>query len=253
MVLLVLAAGYATRMYPLTENFPKPLLAVSGKPILDWLLDDIGGTGEIDRYIVISNHKYAARFADWAKKKRGLAAPIEVLDDGSIDNEHRLGAVRDIQFAIETCALDDDIMVIAGDNLLNFSLIRLIRFFYKCGGTSVMRYFEKDLDRVKRSGVIDVGSDNRITRMAEKPVEPFSRWCVPPFYIYARADARRVAEAICAGCATDAPGSFIAWLSGRAPVYAMEMPGKRYDIGDIKGYERVKSSYATPPAKYPPV
>jgi len=243
MVLLVLAAGYATRMYPLTENFPKPLLEVSGKPILDWLIDDIDETGEIDRYIVISNHKYAARFRNWAHKKRGLDVAIEVFDDGSVDNDHRLGAVADIQFAIETCALNDDLMVIAGDNLLDFSLVHLIRFFYARGGTSVMRYFEPELSKVKRAGVIETDDDSRITRMVEKPSEPFSHWCVPPFYIYTRGDARRVAEAISAGCAIDAPGSFIAWLYERSPVYAMEMPGKRYDIGDIEGYEQIKTLY----------
>ena len=130
---LILAAGYATRLYPLTENFPKPLLKVGEKTILDWLIDDVDRAGLIDEYVVISNHKFAPIFEDWAKEIPGQAgndvgrharldrASITVLDDGTSSNETRLGAVRDIQFAIDTLGLDDDLLVMAGDNLLDFS------------------------------------------------------------------------------------------------------------------------------------
>lgn len=121
---LILAAGYATRLYPLTENFPKPLLKVGDKTILDWLLDDIELSGEIDEYVVISNHKYAHHFDDWAKTK---PYKITVVDDGTSTNETRLGAVKDVQFAIEKLKLDSDLLVIAGDNLLDFSLNSFIR------------------------------------------------------------------------------------------------------------------------------
>ncbi|MBO5162622.1 MAG: NTP transferase domain-containing protein, partial [Lachnospiraceae bacterium] len=117
---VVLAAGYATRLYPLTENFPKPLLPVGGKPILNWLLDDIDILPEIDGHVIISNHKFISYFTKW-KEEQNLKNPITILDDGSLDNDHRLGAVRDIQFAIETLKLEDDLLVIAGDNVLDFS------------------------------------------------------------------------------------------------------------------------------------
>ena len=120
---LILAAGYATRLYPLTENFPKPLLKVGEKTILDWLVDDLDSAGVIDGYVVISNHKYASHFERWAE---GKPQRISVVDDGTESNETRLGAVRDIQFAMEQLGLDDDLLVIAGDNVLDFSLTKFL-------------------------------------------------------------------------------------------------------------------------------
>ena len=119
MICAILAAGYATRLYPLTENFPKPLLKVGEKTILDWLLDDIETSGAVSEYVVISNHKFARHFEDWAKQK---PYKISVVDDGTESNETRLGAVKDIQFAIDKLSLDDDMLIIAGDNVLDFSL-----------------------------------------------------------------------------------------------------------------------------------
>lgn len=123
---LVLAAGYATRLYPLTENYPKPLLKVGEKTILDWLIDDIDTADLVDTYVVISNHKYAHHFESWAKKKK---QKIVVVDDGTSNNETRLGAVCDVQFAIDKLGLDDDLLVIAGDNVLDFSLARFVAYW----------------------------------------------------------------------------------------------------------------------------
>ena len=237
---LILAAGYATRLYPLTENFPKPLLDVSGKTILDWLVDDIDTLGVIDEYVVISNHKFAHFFEEWAKEK---AQRITVVDDGTSSNETRLGAVCDIKFAIDKLSLDDDMLVIAGDNVLDFSLTRFISYASEKGGSAVMRYYEPEAKRLSKSGVLTIDECDRVLEMAEKPAEPKSNWCCPPFYFYTRAAVAMVGDAIADGCATDAPGSFIAWLAGKADVFAMEMPGKRYDIGNLESYEAVKASY----------
>ena len=237
---IVLAAGYATRLYPLTENYPKPLLKVGEKTILDWLLDDIAGCGAADGYAVVSNHKYAAHFEDWARAKD---LPVAVVDDGTSTNETRLGAVRDILFAIEKTGWDDDLLVVAGDNVLDFSLTRFIAYARAKGTSCVMRYYEPDLARLRKAGVAQVDADDRILSMEEKPAEPKSHWCTPPFYYYTREDAALVAKGIAAGCGTDAPGSFIAWLCGQTTVHSMEMPGRRYDIGDLAGYRQVCASY----------
>ena len=122
---LILAAGYATRLYPLTENFPKPLLKVGDKTILDWLVDDIDTAGLVNTYVVISNHKYAHHFENWAATKK---QNIQVVDDGTSSNETRLGAVCDVQFAIDQLGLDDDLLVIAGDNVLDFSLSKFVAY-----------------------------------------------------------------------------------------------------------------------------
>ena len=237
---LILAAGYATRLYPLTENFPKPLLEVAGKPILDWLIEDMAKTGLVDEYVVISNHKFAHIFEDWAARSSQV---IRVVDDGTSTNETRLGAVRDIQFAIEQLRLDDDMLVMAGDNLLDFSLAGFIRYSQEKNATCVMRYYEADEAKLSRSGVAQVDVDDRVLSMEEKPAHPKSHWCMPAFYYYTREDSRLIPEAIEAGCGTDAPGSFIAWLCRQKPVYAWEMPGRRYDIGNLESYEEVKRRF----------
>lgn len=237
---LILAAGYATRLYPLTENFPKPLLSVGDKTILDWLVDDIDTAGLCDEYVVISNHKFAHHFRDWAAKK---TQRITVVDDGTESNETRLGAVRDIQFAIDALGLDDDMLVIAGDNVLDFSLTRFISYAREKQASAILRYYEPKVEKLRKCGVLEIDGDDRVIGMEEKPAEPRSHWCCPPFYYYTRKDASLVAEGIAAGCGTDAPGSYVAWLCGKTAVYAMEMPGKRYDIGNLESYEQVKKEY----------
>ena len=237
---LILAAGYATRMYPLTENFPKPLLKVQGRTILDWLIEDMDKLSVIDEYVVISNHKFAHHFDAWAKER---PQKITVVDDGTESNETRLGAVRDIQFAIDTCKLDDDMLVIAGDNLLNFSLTKFISYAMEKKTSCIMRYYEASEEKLRRSGVASVDANDKIVDMEEKPAQPKDHWCCPPFYYYTREDARLVKKGIEAGCGVDAPGSYIAWLCKQTTVHAMEMPGTRYDIGNLESYEKAQTDY----------
>ena len=236
---LILAAGYATRLYPLTENFPKPLLKVQEKTILDWLIEDIEKANLVDEYVVISNHKFAVHFEEWAKGRE----KITVVDDGTSSNETRLGAVKDIQFAIEKLGLDDEMLVIAGDNLLDFSLTTFMNYAKEKNASCIMRYYESDNVRLCKSGVVSIDEKDKILKMAEKPAQPESNWCCPPFYFYTKEDAKLIAKGIAAGCGIDAPGSYIAWLSTQVPVYAMEMPGKRYDIGNLESYQRVQEEY----------
>lgn len=238
MICTVLAAGYATRLYPLTENFPKPLLKVGEKTILDWLLDDINASGKVSEYVVISNHKFAHHFEDWAK---GKSYKITVVDDGTESNETRLGAVKDVQFAIDTLSLEDDMLIIAGDNVLDFSLCRFIEYAEQKGTSCVMRYFEPSEAKLKKCGVLTLEGD-RVTEMTEKSETPATNWCCPPFYYYKKQDLD-INKALAEGCGFDAPGSYVCWLCKRAEVNAMEMPGSRYDIGSLESYEQVKRDY----------
>lgn len=242
MVCVVLAAGYATRLYPLTENFPKPLLPIKGKPIIDWLLDDADKSVMISQYVVVTNHRYAEQFKKWADRKR-LSSPITVLDDGSTGNENRLGAVKDIQFTIDALGLDEDLLVLAGDNVLDFSLTAFIRYAQAKKSSCVFRYDESDPARIRRAAAMEVDGDDLIMRMQEKPEHPFSWWCCPPFYYYMKEDLLLIHEAIRDGCGTDAPGSLAAWLSAHTKMYAMLMPGKRYDIGNLESYQSVQEHY----------
>lgn len=237
---LILAAGYATRLYPLTENFPKPLLKVGEKTILDWLIDDIQTANIINEYVVISNHKFAHHFNEWAKDK---AYKITVLDDGTSSNDARLGAVKDIQFAIDKLNINEDVLVIAGDNVLDFSLKKFINYVNTKKASCVMRYFEPFKEKLVKCGVLEIDDNEKIYNMTEKPSEPASNWCCPPFYYYTAEDTQKVKQGIEEGCNTDAPGSYIAWLCQKTDVYAMEMPGSRYDIGNLQSYEKVQKEY----------
>lgn len=239
---IILAAGYATRLYPITENFPKPLLKVKDKTIVDWLLDDIDSYKAIDEYIIISNHKFIKHFEEWKTTKK-LSAKITVIDDGTLSNETRMGAVADIELAINQLNLDDDLMVIAEDNVLDFSLGRFMQYFNLKKSTCIMRYYEPNKEKIKKSASVTIKADDLVVKMIEKPENPDSNWCAPAFYIYTKEDTKKVKTALEDGCNKDAPGSFINWLYDKSKVYAMEMPGKRYDIGNMESYNKVNQEY----------
>ena len=238
MTSIILAAGYATRMYPLTLNYPKPLLKVGGKKIIDWLIEDLEKAG-VERTVVVSNHKFISQFQAWAEGRENII----VLDDGSEDNDNRLGAVKDIEFAIEKANIDDDIVVLAGDNVLNFSLSSFIDYGRKKKTSCIMRHEEKDKNKLRKTGVIEINEDELVLGMEEKPKEPKSNWAVPPFYYYTKEDKDLIKEGIASGCGTDAPGSFVSWLVKTRPVHAYRMIGERFDVGSIEGYEKIKKEY----------
>lgn len=238
---LILAAGYATRLYPLTENFPKPLLEVGEKTIIDWLISDLDREGFISEYIVVSNHKFYGFFRDWSLKAC-YQGKVTILDDGTTDNENRLGAVKDMAYAIKNESIQENLLVIAGDNLTDFSLGKFVAYFIKKNATCIMRHYEDDVERLRKTGVALIDENDKVLEMQEKPREPKSNWAVPPFYIYHENDLQKIVQAVDAGkCNVDAPGDFIAWLCGESDVYAYEMPGRRYDIGSLESYEMVKS------------
>jgi len=270
MICLVLAAGYATRLYPLTENFPKPLLEVGEKSILDRLLEDLDTTAGvaakgneaalISEFVVVSNHKFISHFEQW-KQKLAYKTPVTILDDGSVDNENRLGAARDIQFAMEyinkkelqsagsdsrvTASVDssDGILVIAGDNVLDFSLSEFVAFACEKGTSCVMCHEENELKKQQKTAIITLDEACAITSYEEKPVEPKGNLAVPPFYYYKKEDILRIEEALNDGCSADAPGSFAAWLSRNTKMHAWKMNGKRYDIGDMASYQAAQEMF----------
>jgi glucose-1-phosphate thymidylyltransferase len=203
-------------------------------------VDDIDTAGAVDEYVVISNHKFAHHFDDWAKTKK---QKISVVDDGTSTNETRLGAVKDIQYAIDQLKLDDDMLVIAGDNVLDFSLTKFIEYAKGKNTSCIMRYYESDEKKLLKCGVVTIDESDEILEMTEKSPNPATHWCCPPFYYYTKSDAKLVQKGIDSGCGTDAPGSYIAWLSTQVPVYAMEMPGRRYDIGNLESYRKVEEEY----------
>lgn len=238
---LILAAGYATRLYPLTENFPKPLLKIHERSILDRLIDDLSSNKSIDEYVVISNHRFAHIFDEWATSR---TEKITIIDDGTSTNETRLGAVKDIWFAVEQLHINEDVLVMAGDNVLDFSLNEFVEFYNIKMNSCVMCHEENVLAKQQKTAIITRDDNDLITSYEEKPQVPKGNLAVPPFYIYRACDLARIPEALADGCNADAPGSFAAWLSKSAPLYAWKMTGKRYDIGDLKSYEETQVIFA---------
>ena len=234
-----MAAGYATRLYPLTENFPKPLLPVGGKPILDWLIEDL--KDYIDEYIVVTNHKFVEHFKEWSDSR---SENINVIDDGTETNETRLGAVRDIQLAAAN--INEDVFVMAGDNVLTFSMVPFLQFSKEKGTSCIMCHEETSIPALQKTAVITVDEDKLITSYEEKPINPKGTLAVPPFYYYRAEDIKLIARALEEGCSADAPGSFAAWLSKQTSMHAWKMVGSRHDIGDMKSYEAVRDSYFGP-------
>ena len=239
---IIIAAGYATRLYPLTENFPKPLLKVGNKSILDRMLEDIDAFDEIDEHIVVTNHKFAHVFDEWAGEAN-YAKPIRIIDDGTVTNEGRLGAVKDLLLAIEQCGVDDDIMVLAADNILDFSFRGFVDFFHEKQSSVIMCYHEPELKRLQRTGVIAVDDQMKVLQMQEKPQEPVSNWAVPPFYIYKKNDLPLIRDCMNHGCGFDAPGNLAHYLVDVTTIHAFQMPGTRFDIGSLDTYEEAQQRF----------
>ena len=236
---IILAAGYATRLYPITENTPKPLLLVRGVSILDRLMQDIDTIEEVDEHIVVCNHKFVNQFEYW-KAHCGLHKPVRIIDDGSMTNETRLGAVRDLLLAIEKCSIDEDVLVLAADNILDFSFKGFVEYAKRVGTSCIMRHHEPEIAKLQRTGVIRIDEEERVLEMQEKPEVPCSHWAVPPFYYYAKQDLPLIKESVANGCAADAPGSLARYLLKKTVLHAWEMSGSRMDIGNLETYYRVR-------------
>jgi glucose-1-phosphate thymidylyltransferase len=219
---LILAAGYATRLRPLTDTIPKQLLPVGGRPMVDWILDRIEETSA-DEVHLVTNARFAADFERWAAGKN-----VRVHNDGTTSNEDRLGAIGDIEFV----GLDDDLLAIAGDNLFDYSLAEYESYWRSKGGSAVAVHDVGDRELAKQYGIVDVDGDDRIVGFVEKPDEPPSTLAATATYLYRREHAALVSTYLAEGNPPDQPGNFVAWLHEREPVYAYRFSGAWYDIGD---------------------
>lgn len=239
---IVIAAGYATRLGELTKNFPKPLLKIGENTILGRMLDDIDRIPEIDGHVIVTNHKFAPVFEAWAREQQ-YAKPITVVDDGTETNETRLGAVCDLLFAMEKLGLDDDLLVVAADNLLFFSFREFVDFAKAKGTSCIMCHDQPSVEKLQRTGVIVVDEQMRVLDMEEKPQVPKSHWAVPPFYIYLRKDLDLVRHAVENGCGKDAPGNLAHYMVERTTMHAWPMSAGRFDIGSLDTYYEAVEKY----------
>lgn len=241
MIAIFLVAGYGTRMYPLTETTAKPLLTVAGRPVMDYLYDNIVATGRVSQICLVSNAKYFSQFADWAAIKRGeIHAPgIQVINDGTRTNETRLGAIADLALALRTLNIDDDVFVSSGDNLYPFDFANMIRFFDQKSANTICIWPIRHSERLRRTGVVQVDADFRVIDFEEKPAQPRSNYGTPSIYIFKKSTIAQVYEYLASGHNPDAPGHFISWLFQRSPVFAFLIQQEIYDIGNLQTYYEI--------------
>ena len=240
---IVIAAGYATRLGDLTRNFPKPLLKIGEKnTILGRMLDDIDRISEIDEHIIITNHKFASIFEDW-KKDLHYSKPITIVDDGTETNETRLGAVCDLMYAMDKLHIDDDLLVVAADNLLFFSFQEFVNFSKEKQTSCIMCHEQPSIEKLQRTGVVELDANNKVLGMEEKPQVPKSHWAVPPFYIYLKKDLDLVRHSVENGCGKDAPGNLAHYMVEHTTMHAWPMSGGRFDIGSLDTYYEAVEKY----------
>jgi glucose-1-phosphate thymidylyltransferase len=224
---VVLAGGYATRLRPLTDDVPKPLLPVGGRPILDWILAKIGEVAEVDETHVVTNSRFASDFLAWAPPG------VVIHDDGTSTNEDRLGAIGDLKYVIDRAGIDDDLLVVAGDNLFDFSLADYVRFWQAHEGSAAVALYDcGDLRLATGYGIVEVDADDRLTFFVEKPEHPTSTLAAIATYLYSRRQLPLIAQYLAEGNAPDQAGSLVAWLYPREPVYGYRFAGEWFDIGD---------------------
>lgn len=238
---IVIAAGYATRLGELTRIFPKPLLKIGEKSILDRMLDDIDQIPDIDEHIIVTNHKFADIFRQWAEERslhqvEKSHKPITIVDDGTETNDTRLGAVCDLLFAMDKLSIDDDLLVVAADNLLFFSFQEFVDFAKQKGTSCIMCHEQPSIEKLQRTGVVELDANMKVLGMEEKPQVPKSHWAVPPFYIYMKKDLDLVRHSVENGCGKDAPGNLAHYMVEHTTMHAWPMSAGRFDIGSLDTY-----------------
>ena len=242
---IVIAAGYATRLGELTKNSPKPLLKIGNNTILGRMLDDIDTIDDITEHIIITNHRFAPIFNEW-KATTHYTKPITIVDDGTETNDTRLGAVCDLLFAIDKLHIDDDLLVVAADNLLFFSFREFVDYAKAKGTSCIMCHEQPSVEKLQRTGVVELDTDNRVLNMEEKPQMPKSHWAVPPFYIYTQSDLDLVRNAVDNGCGKDAPGNLAHYMVSHTTMHAWPMTASRFDIGSLDTYNEAVRRFGTP-------
>ena len=276
MINVVLAAGYATRLGELTKNFPKPLLKIGNSTILGRMLDDIDNIDDITEHVIVTNHRFAPMFEEWIQtpfgspclggKLEGVAGrwkkPITIIDDGSTTNDNRLGAVCDLLLVMEKTPSSSpclggekesslnrediggsDLLVVAADNLLFFSFQEFVDFAKEKQTSCIMCHEQPSVEKLQRTGVVELDANHKVLGMEEKPQVPKSHWAVPPFYIYLKKDLDLIRHSVENGCGKDAPGNLAHYMVEHTTMHAWPMSAGRFDIGSLDTYYEAVEKY----------
>ena len=246
MKVIILAAGYATRLYPLTLTQPKPLLPVAGQPMVEYVLDNLAPIGGIDRIYVVTNAKFAGHFQKWADNYRETKAKLNftVVNDGSTDDSNKLGAIGDIHYVLKKEKVDDDLIIVAGDNLFSEKLEGFGKFVREKNAPVLAVYDVGNLEEIKKYNSISVDGTGRITFFEEKPKNPTSTITGIALYYYPKASLKLIDQYIAEGNNPDQPGRLVQWLYPRTPFYTWRVPGIWYDIGSKETLEEANKIFA---------
>ena len=245
MVVIILAAGYATRLYPLTKDKPKALLDIGSRPLVDHLIDKISSLKDIKKIILVTNHRFTGQFESWASRQE-KKGDIHVLDDRTTSNENRLGAIGDLQFSIDQYQVQDDIIVLASDNLFDGDLKDFVLFANskKDSGCIGVHDLKDPSIGAKRYGMIRTDAESRILSIDEKPEHPQSSLASMGIYFFPQSSLKFIKEYLASGAKQDAPGFYATWLLAKMQMYAFSFPGRWYDIGSVEQLEEARTSYS---------
>lgn len=243
---LILAAGYATRLFPLTKQIPKPLLPIMGKPMIEYILDNIASVDEVDEVLVVTNEKFYPHFKIW--KDRAEAAnvydkKITIINDHTTKDGTKIGAVGDINFVLKEANVDDDLLIIAGDNLFDFDLKKFVLYFREKNKPIVALYDVKELEIAKRMGVVELDDSEKIIDFEEKPENPKTTLIAICCYVFPKGKLARVQEYLDKGNNPDAPGFYVEWLCKNDDVNGWVLTGNWFDVGNLDQYEKANIEY----------
>ena len=244
MIALLLAAGYATRLYPLTKDKPKSLLPLGKKLIIDYIVDSIDELEDVNRIVHVTNSKFAGQFSDWAKScDRAGKAPIEIIDDGTDDDSNKRGAIGDIVYSIQQANINEDLAVFAGDNIFTYSIKDMYKFFKEKNAPTLIAIHVPEVEQRRKLAIASIADDGQITEMEEKPQEPKTEWAIYATYFYGKDILPLFDTYLAEGNSPDAPGNFPSWLYKRMPIYAFKGNGDCIDIGTLENYEATCKEY----------
>ncbi|MCD6459302.1 nucleotidyltransferase family protein [bacterium] len=242
---VIMAAGYATRLYPLTKDKPKPLLPVGGKPIIEYIIGKLEVFENIDTVYVVTNDKFYSHFCKW-QNEFDYHIPVEILNDGTLSNDDRLGAIGDMNFVITEKNIDDDLIVVAGDNLFDFDLAKL-KNFSADKNIVICAYDVNDYKLATQYGIVSLDSNGKVISFVEKPENPPSTLAALGIYLFKKNKVSLITKYINDGNTADAPGYFIQWAYKNDEVYSYIFKGVWYDIGDLISYQRADKKFKEQP------
>ena len=239
---IILCAGYATRLYPLTENIPKALLPVKQKPLLNYIIKKLELIENIEEIFIISNDKFYEHFLSW---KINFDSPkkIKIINDNTKTNKARLGGLGDLKFVLDKENIHDDLLVIAGDNLFDFDLNKMVDFFNEKKENVVGLYDLKDVSKSKNFGILEIDKDNRIVSYEEKPENPKSTLVSTAIYLYSKSELKKIEDYMKTDMSKEGPGYLIPYFMESQNVYGFVFNGKWYDIGSKETYEEVNREW----------